>query len=135
MSSTARLLPVLAGALLLSASSAHATNFAVLFGTSAGDDDQTCNSNLDALHTNSMTFVLNGVSRLSRNTGNDSYSPWDFDEIDDGVVEILAAADLVAAATAEVEVVEVAPEAVEVAADVAPPAETVETAPADPVEP
>ena len=86
MSSTARLLPVLAGALLLSASSAHATNFAVLFGTSAGDDDQTCNSNLDALHTNSMTFVLNGVSRLSRNTGNDSYSPWDFDDSDDGVV-------------------------------------------------
>ena len=44
-------------------------------------------SNLDALHTNSATFVLSGsVSRLSRNTGNDSYSPWDFDDSDDGVV-------------------------------------------------
>ncbi len=63
-----------------------------------------------------------------------------YEPYDDGVVEILAAADLVAAATAEVEAaeveaVEVAPEEVEVAADVAPPAETVETAPADPVEP
>ena len=67
--------------------------------------------------------------------GSPMYEPYD-----DGVVEILAAADLVAAATAEVEAaeveaVEVAPEEVEVAADVAPPAETVETAPADPVEP
>ena len=62
--------------------------------------------------------------------GSPMYEPYD-----DGVVEILAAADLVAAATAEVEAAEVAPEEVEVAADVAPPAETVETAPADPVEP
>lgn len=67
--------------------------------------------------------------------GSPMYEPYD-----DGVVEVLAAADLLATATAEVEAaeveaVEVAPEEVEVAADVAPSAETVETAPADPVEP